>query len=391
MTHAFELDCNKCHSPQHSPTVQLYVGTGGEGIPNVPSAMFRARVSCEACHSSSTGVIASWQEKRAACVKCHGAGFDRMLDDWKRDFDKLAAQTEAAFKRAESLAQSLPPNRMAEREELRMARINNDLLVKGRAVHNPFYSLNLSRQIIATADTIARAVGASRSSRPEMLARPDGTCRTCHNAMPFPEKIKFERMEFPHSIHSDALELPCTKCHSMEAHRERVITKTECMQCHHQEAEISCAHCHFEQEAFYKGEMPELKLHGLPDAMFKGGVGCKDCHNLADNRAPRNQVKEQCVACHDESFGVMLDKTLKEEDATLTALQVKLATAKKNYPAGIDSVAWKKKTESAELALRLLSKSKAPHNVAAFKKIAGEIETELKDPTSASVSTGKKQ
>jgi len=394
MAPAFELDCNKCHQPQHGSTVQLYIGTGGESVQNTPSAMFTARVSCEACHASPTGKSATWAEKKAACVKCHGAGFDRMLDDWKRDFDRLTVQSESVVQQAERLAKSLPENRMTEREELRKARINADLLKDGLAVHNPFYSLKLAGQICSAADTIARAVGATKPQRPDMISRTDASCRTCHNAMPFPETLKFERMNFPHAVHSDALEISCSKCHSVEHHRQQVITKAECMQCHHKEAEISCAHCHYEQNALYTGVFPELGIKNKPDPMSTGGVGCKDCHNLTSGKPARDDVKDQCVACHDESYGRMLAGWLEKQDGLLDGVRSRLDSTNARGPnSGVDSVAWSKSLNEARGLLELLVKAKAPHNRVQFEKTTIRIDAILNSTVSpaAGVNRGDKQ
>ncbi len=384
MAQPFTLECTKCHAPQHSSTAELYIGTGGEGVPNTPSAMFTAQVSCEACHTGrvpsdlnpTAGTMTTWTEKKAACVKCHGKGFDLMLDDWKAQLDRLAIQTKQVFDQAEERGRSLPAGKIVEREELRKARINSDLLFKGHAVHNPFFALKLAGQVVQAADTVARAIGIVKPTPPALLAKPDAACRMCHTHMPFPETIKFERMEFPHGLHADVLELSCTKCHSSGRHRERVITKSECMECHHTQAEISCNHCHYEQNGLYTGNLPELSIKDQPDKMSAGGVSCKDCHSsLASGKPVRAAVREQCIVCHDESYGKMLDDWLRKGDDVITRLTSRLDSLTAQGPTGqVDSVAWNKSLEQAQLLLDLLKKGKAPHNHIAFDKQAVRID-----------------
>lgn len=378
MAQAFELDCHKCHQPQHNQTVQMYIGAGGEGVPNTPSAMFTARVSCGACHAAAPGSAATWGEKKAACVHCHGAGFDAMLDDWKRELDRLATETKSVYQHAERQANALPASKIVEREELRRARVNVGLLERGRPVHNPFYSIKLAGQVSLAADAVARAVGAPRPARPQMIAQDDGSCRMCHKSMPFSEDLKFERMNFPHGLHADVLELACTKCHSPDKHRQRVIAKSECMQCHHQETEISCAHCHYEQNGFYSGDFPELKLKRQPDPMSAGGVGCKDCHNLTAGKPSREGVREQCIACHDDSYGRMLDEWLADSDSRLQNLQMLLeSVASSGPPAGADSVAWGNNIAQCRDMAALLTRGKPAHNRAAFDKKLAEARSLL--------------
>lgn len=378
MAQPFTLECTKCHQPQHGTNAEMYIGTGGEGVPNTPSAMFLSRLSCEACHNGTNGASANWAEKKASCVKCHGAGFDNMLDDWKFQLDRLATQTALIQAATAKRAQSLSANRQVEQEEARKAQVNTDLLVKGRPVHNPFYAINLARQIVAAADTVARAVGAGRVERPTILARQDGACRMCHKHMPFPAVLDFERMKFPHGLHADDLELNCTKCHSSEKHRERVITKSECMQCHHQEAQISCSHCHFEQNALYSGDFPDFGFKGRPDKMSVAGIACKDCHTSLNGKPARQIVREQCITCHDDTYGKTLDRWIAEGETQVSALRTRIdGLTSVGAPAGTDSIAFNKGLSQARKLTESLTKAHAPHNMALFNAGIAKIEAIL--------------
>ena len=50
------------------------------------------------------------------------------------------------------------------------------------------------------------------------------------------DKVFFKEMEiqFPHALHVKDVGIECTKCHSPEKHKMRIVTKSECMKCHHE-------------------------------------------------------------------------------------------------------------------------------------------------------------
>ena len=232
MASAFELDCNKCHQPEHSQTIQMFIGSGGQGIESLPSIMFLARVSCEACHSGAIPAETTWQEKKNACVRCHGAGFDQMLDDWKVSTDQLTSQIKVISDQARRLGKRLPESRVNEIVSLMNLEENSRLLINGKAIHNPIYAVSLARQIVAEANEVNRYFGSDPVPEPDLLAKPDATCKMCHNSMPITELLPFQGTSFSHTLHTQELELACTACHQGEKHPPTTITKTTCQDCH---------------------------------------------------------------------------------------------------------------------------------------------------------------
>ena len=232
MASAFELDCNKCHKPEHAQTVQMYIGSGGQGVAGSPSTMFLARVSCEACHSGEVPSLTTWQEKKAACVRCHGAGFDTMLEDWKTNTDRLTTQVKAISEQAINLGRKLPESRVDELVALMNLKENSKLLIEGKAIHNPNFAIALTRQIVSEASVINRYFGGTTVSPPDLLAKPEASCKMCHNSMPFKEQIPFEGRSFSHNLHTKELELACTTCHVGEKHPPKTIDKKACKECH---------------------------------------------------------------------------------------------------------------------------------------------------------------
>jgi len=232
MSSAFELDCNKCHQPEHAQTVQMYIGAGGQGVGGMPSTMFLARVSCEACHAGAVPAMTTWQEKKAACVRCHGVGFDAMLDDWKTSTDKLTSQVRAISDQAVHLGAKLPEERTDEIVALINMKQNTRLLVEGRAIHNPEYAVALAEQIVTEANRVNRYFGKSSVTSPDLVSNPDASCKMCHTSLPFKAQIPFEGRLFSHELHTKELELGCTSCHKGEKHPPKTIDKSACKDCH---------------------------------------------------------------------------------------------------------------------------------------------------------------
>ena len=82
--------------------------------------------------------------------------------------------------------------------------------------------------------------------KPAILASPSAYCAIlCHARVMPADKVFFKEMElqFPHALHVKDVGIECTKCHSPEKHKMRIVTKSECMKCHHENKDIDCGHC----------------------------------------------------------------------------------------------------------------------------------------------------
>ncbi len=65
-----EVRCESCHIRQHNLRKLMYIGTGGKLVPDLPSRMFAAQVSCTGCHVHVTekGDILSHEARTPGCA-----------------------------------------------------------------------------------------------------------------------------------------------------------------------------------------------------------------------------------------------------------------------------------------------------------------------------------
>ena len=139
--------CGTCHQQTHGGPAELYRGTGGRGVPDMPSPMSRAQVDCIACHKSKdagTDAVASvigqtFKATQESCNYCHGTKYDGALDSWRRQIAGQLAKAEDAYAKALAAGDgSLRVKRLLDDAE------HNIRLVKlGHGVHNLAYSTAL--------------------------------------------------------------------------------------------------------------------------------------------------------------------------------------------------------------------------------------------------------
>lgn len=335
---SLEIRCESCHIRLHIPEKQLYMGAGGMGIPDEPSRMFSAQVSCDGCHVAGErigevefGAIAL-KTRRESCVACHGKGYDLMLDDWLRQSKKLLGEFEPHLKSAESLlraAERRGKSVATEKAAVEEARFNFDFVKDGHTVHNIFYAVNLLKHSAERLIEVNRKLDPSGPPMKlgRLLGTPDGFCTAmCHTWIPAPAILTFEKMTFPHSVHAQDLDLHCTDCHSPDKHKQRVISRQDCKSCHHQDYPIGCANCHWKQDELYRGESATLDLKDMPDVMAEAEVDCEGCHDLTKPFS-RQAVGERCQECHEEGYAEMFSDWAAELDAAQAALDSELVAA----------------------------------------------------------------
>jgi nitrate/TMAO reductase-like tetraheme cytochrome c subunit len=151
--------CATCHQQMHGGPHELYKGTGGIGVADMPSPMFRANVNCIACHRtreqaeemlSVRGL--TFTADRAGCVYCHGQKYDGTLEDWQRTMRQQLAQAEAVFEAAVSAFEASGlegTDRERVRQLLNDAGHNVRFVRNGHGVHNMNYAtalLSVARQ-----------------------------------------------------------------------------------------------------------------------------------------------------------------------------------------------------------------------------------------------------
>jgi hypothetical protein len=212
------------------------------------------------------------------------------------------------------------------------ARANLNFLRAGRGAHNIEYAykiLKIGYEQVSTACKMAGVAGAPQ--KPAILASASSYCMTlCHQRVGPKEKLFFKEMEvdFPHKLHVQDVGIECAKCHSPEKHKMRIVTKSECMTCHHESRDIDCAHCHKAQHALYEGKLKVSGVTPKPDYMAEAGTKCIECHELKKGTQTVLTVKAKCEGCHSAKYGKMLLDWKQDITKRENALAVSLEEAK---------------------------------------------------------------
>ncbi|MCC7147068.1 MAG: NapC/NirT family cytochrome c [Phycisphaeraceae bacterium] len=150
---AAAVNCSLCHEATHSGPSMLYRGTGGRGLPDMPSPMFAAQVDCLACHQQreNTAEVAevlgqTYLAAQQRCDYCHGQRYSDQLDSWKKTISEKLGETESAASLAEqALKDAVMPAETAlqARRLLDDAQHNLRLVKLGHGVHNVTYATAL--------------------------------------------------------------------------------------------------------------------------------------------------------------------------------------------------------------------------------------------------------
>jgi len=390
MTEPLEVTCEKCHRKSHSPQKEMYMGTSGKGVRDIPSRMFAAQVSCDGCHTSgdytkAVGTLStegkSIEVEKKACVTCHGKGYDLMLEDWKKVIDNEVQNFAPVLQTAEETIQKSGKsgNALSKAKDLiKDARFNYTFVKEGKGVHNVEYAVRLFKAAADQTDNAMKLLNkdAKPIVRDALIGTPDNYCMTlCHARLGIPKKIIFDDMpiDFTHEVHAKNLGIRCTRCHSPEKHKMRIIEKEGCMNCHHKQRDIECVHCHQDQKLFQQGTAGgygvfpmERILKEMPDAMAER-VACKDCHDLTQKDHSIAAIKNKCVGCHGKGYD---DKIIQWEKDLLNAqnnLTLKLTESKgKMIQAQKDRKDTRRAEElyhEAETNLRLVERANGVHNL----------------------------
>lgn len=356
MTGALGDRCEACHTPVHTPQEKLYVGIGGRGVPDTPDTMFLARVACNSCHvPTAGGPAAAARALRESCVSCHGEGYGRMVDDWRREIGQLVATVAQEVRRAEGVAARLAP---AHASALADARHNVEFVRAAGGHHNVHYAVDLLRWANNTAATALRAAGQGVTPPPVVLASAAGYCRVCHSTSHLGTRLPFANMEYDHNRHI-AAGLGCDTCHSLDEHGKTSIAAEQCMACHHgPQQKRTCDSCHSEQASLYRGELAGTGVKGDGDFMAAADTACTDCHDISSPEPLVKQVQKACVGCHDASYGEMLVQWINEDQQRVQELGVLLARAR----AAAREPAHRQAIAAAEAIQQALLKAKGAHN-----------------------------
>jgi hypothetical protein len=257
------------------------------------------------------------------------------------------------------------------------AQANLDFLRAGRGAHNIEYALKILRvghEQVTAAYKMAGAGGAP--PKPAILASPSAYCATlCHARVMPSDKLFFKEMEvsFPHALHVKDVGIECAKCHSPEKHKMRIVTKSECMKCHHESKDIDCAHCHKAQQALYEGKVKAYGVTPAPDVMAEAKTKCTECHELKKGTQTVLTVKAKCEGCHDAKYGKMLldwkQEITKQENAIAVALEEAKEYVARTKKAGKDVSQEETMLQQAEANYLLVVNGRGTHNYGLSKEL----------------------
>ena len=379
------------------------MGAGAKGVPDTPSRMFSAQVSCNGCHTRSvevkeSGVSFPGESKRTAerqsCVACHGKRYDLMLDDWVRESRNLVAdmgRIVAAGKAAVGSGATTDRKLSQARALVADAQANLAFLRAGRGSHNIEYALKIVRVGFEQVTAAFRMAGvAGGPPKPAILASPSAYCATlCHARVMPSDKVFFREMElqFPHALHVKDVGIECAKCHSPEKHKMRIVTKSECMKCHHESKDIDCGHCHKAQQALYEGKVKAYGVTPAPDVMAAGKTKCTECHELEKGTQTVLTVKAKCEGCHDAKYGKMLldwkQEITKQESGIAVALEEAKEYVARSKKMGNKVYAEETLLQQAEANYLAVSNGRGTHNyrlsVELLKSAQSSVEKILKE------------
>lgn len=315
-TEQVKPSCEDCHKGLHEVQRNLFTGEGGVGVAEQPSTMFLSGLNCHGCHiiaeaaggSEINGV--TYKASGVVCTPCHDAGYDRILEGWKRRNAEKLSQI-ASIKRQVAGATASTPSihRSVADSLLRAADHNIQMVDAGHGIHNIPFAESLLETAYNQLQS-AYALSGRTGSLPRFetgLPKTDANCMTCHYGVET-MVVKRAGRDFPHSPHVLNQKLACTTCHSNEMkHGTLSLSREACNQCHHKppaEGSPDCAGCHELQASIQKGDA-SWGAHAIPDPMFESGMGCLDCHGAPDGSVAR-PTGETCVNCHEPGYDKLL-------------------------------------------------------------------------------------
>jgi hypothetical protein len=146
----------------------------------------------------------------------------------------------------------------------------------------------------------------------------------------------------------------------------RIVTKSECMKCHHESKDIDCAHCHKAQQALYEGKAKVFGVTPAPDVMAAGKTKCIECHELKKGAQTVLTVKAKCEECHDAKYGKMLldwkQEITKQENSIAVGLEEAKEYVARTKKAGKDVAQEETLIQQAEANYLLVTNGRGTHN-----------------------------
>ncbi|HEU4941073.1 MAG TPA: cytochrome c3 family protein [Candidatus Eisenbacteria bacterium] len=296
-------ECQACHETGHSPQLMLYTGTGGRGVPAMPSVMFAAGVRCEGCHTMALephgGMGGVKRASDVSCMACHGASYETIYRNWKQGSERRAA---ALAEQIDQTARALG-GAGGSGTLLADARYNLGLVTRGHGVHNIPFAYALLGKSHDFMNQARRDRGLAPLPSPWPKPPYESPCFQCHAGIEEQRGTIFGR-GYAHAPHVVERKIECMTCHrSHDQKPEGEVVRfgpSGCESCHHKTAVLqkpeTCAPCHGGIKtgtvASFRGAFSHA-VH-IDDAEKT----CADCHDLSV--APPAIRKEACKECHDD-------------------------------------------------------------------------------------------
>lgn len=326
-------DCQSCHENSHLTQYYMFSGTGGKHVPSHPNPMFEGGLNCQSCHvfhdyDGNQKILGQTIEANAeSCESCHGKGYKKILEQWERLMTRKLSTLESTIADVEiELSKINITGKTKEHTStlLKEAKYNFDLVREGNIVHNVAYSDELLMSVNRNLKSILKSIKSTKSI-PDISSYGKivpSECINCHFGME-DVNVKIFEINFSHNVHLIKNRLECSQCHSNRSqHGELLMSKSDCLSCHHTQEEVDCESCHDLQAGFYSG-LTDLSDEEIPDIMYDEGVTCAECH-LDRSIISGIQGQRSCIDCHDDEYEEMVFEWQSGVTERLEALENKI-------------------------------------------------------------------
>jgi hypothetical protein len=299
--------CGTCHGSGHSPQQDLYSGTGGRGVPAMPSPMFLTGVTCQGCHNAAfTAQVASVEQmgpispraSAVSCMSCHGPKYEAIFNSWKAAVDERTGKMRSQMEASAGAMGLEPPPAWGD------AMHNFGMVSKGRGIHNINFAYALLEKAHEQMNVARQARGLSPLELPwKSIGKDPDRCLSCHQGIEH-KSGNFAGIAFAHGPHLLDAKMECNACHRTHAERApgEVVrfNREACSSCHHRTlsnaSQLVCGKCHGDimTQSFttWRGQFKH-KAH------IEAGETCAGCHTLKGGDP--HPLKSKCVECHEGS------------------------------------------------------------------------------------------
>ncbi len=139
--------CTRCHGNGHLASQLLYKGIGARNVAGVTSSMYRAHVSCTACHRITPQDTVSFatgthfpKADQTGCALCHGSDGASYYQDWNGQLKTALSAADAALGHANSNRPQIEKDSAASKK-FADAEYNIRFVKAGKGIHNIEYSV----------------------------------------------------------------------------------------------------------------------------------------------------------------------------------------------------------------------------------------------------------